>query len=102
MTHPMLSSTTPSEAAKNLAKRAKALRLLKGLKRSTLAERAGVSLSSLTRFERTGKASVQLILKVAFALDRLNEFSKLLLPPVAQSMDELEQRNRHIRKRGYR
>ncbi|MCG3177987.1 MAG: hypothetical protein BIFFINMI_00310 [Phycisphaerae bacterium] len=96
-----LSLVGPAEMGKSLADRAKALRLLKGWTRNTLAARAGVSAASLKRFETTGKASLDLVLKVAHALARLEEFSRLLQPPPAQSIEELEQRaTKPPRKRG--
>jgi len=91
----------PAEMARALAGRAKALRLLKGWTQNTLAERAGVTASSLRRFEATGKASLELVLKVAHVLARLEEFDQLFQPPPAQSIEELEQRTtRPQRKRG--
>jgi len=91
----------PAETAKALAGRAKALRLLKGWTQNTLAERAGVTASSLRRFEATGKASLELVLKVAHVLARLEEFDQLFQPPPAQSIEELEQRTaKPTRKRG--
>lgn len=73
-----------------LAQRVKALRLLKGWKQTTLAERAGVTAASYRRFETTGKASLTLVLRVAHALARLEEFDRLLQPPPALSIEELE------------
>lgn len=91
----------PPEMASTLAKRTRDLRLYKGLTRRTLAERAGVSPSSLKRFETTGKASLELVLKVAHALARLNEFGRLLEPPPARSISELERQSiAPARKRG--
>ena len=91
----------PAEMGKSLAERTKALRLLKGWTRNTLAQRAGVTAASLKRFETTGKASLELVLKVGHALARLDEFSKLFQPPAAQSIEELEQRAASpVRKRG--
>jgi hypothetical protein len=46
----------------------------------------------LKRFETTGKASLELLLKTAHALARLEEFATLLQPPPAQSIEELERR----------
>ena len=84
-----------------LGDRAKALRLGRGWTRETLASRAGVSASSLKRFETTGKASLKLVLKVASALGRLDEFGRLLQPPPARSIEELERRAaKPIPKRG--
>lgn len=97
----LLSLIGPADMGKSLADRARDLRLLKGWTRNTLAHRAGVTPASLKRFEATGKASLELVLKVAHALARLDEFSKLLQRPVAQSIEELEHRSTTpIRKRG--
>ena len=91
----------PGERARILADRARTLRLLKSWTRDTLAERAGISPSSLKRFENTGKASLELVLKVAHALGRLEEFDQLLQAPLVQSIEELEQRTAQpTRKRG--
>lgn len=91
----------PAETGKVLAKRLRALRLLKGWTRETLAKRSGVSTASLKRFENAGKASLDLLLKAAHALARLDEFDTLLRPPAARSLAELEERAaRPPRKRG--
>ncbi len=96
-----LTLLSAADTGKSLADRAKALRLLKDWTRSTLAQRAGVSPGSLKRFETTGKASLELVLKVAHALGRLEEFNRLLQPPTAQSIEQLEQRSvGPARKRG--
>lgn len=82
----------PADAGRLLAERVKTLRLLRGWKRSTLAERSGVSAASLKRFETTGQVSLESLLKLAHALGRLPEFAELLRPPAAQSIAELEGR----------
>ena len=92
---------TPEQASRKLAARAKALRLARGWKRSTLAERSGVSLASLRRFEESGKVSLQNLLEIAFALNRLDDFDSLLQPPRAASLAELEVAEKQpARKRG--
>ncbi len=66
-----------------------------------LALRAGVSVSSLKRFETKGLASLELVMKLAFALSRLEEFSALFQPPPAQNIAELEKiTTSNLRKRG--
>ncbi|MFA5139601.1 MAG: helix-turn-helix domain-containing protein [Elusimicrobiota bacterium] len=96
-----LAFLSPAEMGESLAERAKTLRLIKGWTRDTLARRAGVSPASLKRFETSGKSSLDLFLKVAHALARLDEFARLLHPPAAQSIEELERRvARPPRKRG--
>lgn len=87
-----LTLSGPGETGGKLAGRMKALRLLRGWTQHTLASRAGVSLGSLKRFERTGKASLGLVLKVAHALGRLEEFDGLCQPPPARTIEELERR----------
>jgi len=97
----MLSLVGPGEMGVLLASRVKVLRLLKGWTRETMAKRAGVTAASLKRFEVSGKASLELVLKVGHALARLEEFGTLFQPPVAQSIEELEQRTANpTRKRG--
>ena len=92
--------TTPEETSKNLSIRLKELRLLKKWKRSTLAKRSGVTESSLKRFEQTGKVSMENFLKLVFVLGRLNEIDALLIPPTAQSLEELKKNEKMISKRG--
>jgi len=82
----------PAEVARVLAHRAKEVRLFQGWTQATLARRAGVTLASYRRFEATGKSSLELILKVAHALGRLDEFAVLLAPPPASSIEELAAR----------
>jgi transcriptional regulator with XRE-family HTH domain len=97
----LLTPLGPNEISKALAKRLRTLRLLKGWTRATLAKRSGISEASLKRFENAGKASLELVLKAAHALARLEEFNKLLQPPAARSLAELELRSAApTRKRG--
>ncbi len=92
---------TPEQVSLALAARTKELRLAKGWRQVTLAERSGVSLASLRRFEESGKVSLQNLLKLAFALNRLDDFDALLQPPRASSLAELEAvRRKPKRKRG--
>jgi transcriptional regulator with XRE-family HTH domain len=95
----------PADVARALAQRAKAVRLCQGWTQATLASRAGVTLASYRRFEATGKSSLELILKVAHALGRLDDFASLLAPPPASSIEELAARTAPSipkRKRGVR
>jgi HTH-type transcriptional regulator / antitoxin HipB len=97
----ILTLISPAEMSKTLADRIKALRLLKNWTRKTLAERAGVSVASLKRFETTGKASLKLIISIAYVLSRLDEINELFHQPSAKSIKELEYNSEKIiRKRG--
>jgi HTH-type transcriptional regulator / antitoxin HipB len=82
---------TPTEVALELAARVRTLRLARNWKRDTLAARAGVTSASLKRFERTGQISLESFLKLCDTLERLDELDRVLRPPAARSMKELEQ-----------
>jgi transcriptional regulator with XRE-family HTH domain len=81
--------TTPEQVRETLAARFKALRLARGWKQTTLAQRSGVSLASLRRFEESGQVSLANLLALAFALNRLDDFDALFQAPPASSIDEL-------------
>ena len=92
---------TPSEIEKKIAINAKDLRLANKLKQSTLAERAGISVISIKRFESTGKIQFSNLLKIANVLDCLEDF--LLLFPkkeIETSEDLIKLENNKNRKRG--
>jgi len=92
---------TPERVSKTLAARIKELRLARGWKQVTLAQRSGVSLASLRRFEESGRVSLQNLLDLAFALNRLGDFDALFQSPQASSIAELEAgEKRPTRKRG--
>ncbi len=98
---PAYSLHTPEQVSVTLAMRMRGLRLAKGWKQATLADRAGVSLASLRRFEASGRISLRSLLKLAFALNRLDDFAALVKPPPASSIAELEALERKpSRKRG--
>jgi transcriptional regulator with XRE-family HTH domain len=81
---------SPEEVAAGLAMRLRELRLARNWKQATLAERAGVTLASLRRFERTGQVSLKHLLRLVFVLGRLDEFECLLQRAPASSLRELE------------
>lgn len=99
----LLTLKSPADVATDLATRLRELRLLRNWTRATFAARAGVTAASLKRFENTGKASLDLVLRVALALDRLDELDGLFQPPSARSIAALEAlTSRPRRKRGRR
>ncbi len=81
----------PQEIQLELAQRAKALRKAHGLSQSQLAEKSGVSFGSIKRFERSGKISLESLLKIAFVLDALASFEQLFPPKpfMPGSLDEI-------------
>ena len=99
----LLSTQSAPEMASLLAGRLRGLRLNVGWTRVTLAARAGVTPASLKRFETTGKGSLELVLKIAHALGRLDELAPLWQLPPARSLEELERRAAQpVRRRGRR
>lgn len=65
---------TPIEVSKGIAQRHKLLRKKLHLTQEEMAERSGVSLGSLKRFENSGKISLEALLKLAHLMDRLKDF----------------------------
>lgn len=78
--------STPLEAGKALAERHKLLRKKLHLSQKEMAERSGVSLGSLKRFENTGKISLEALLKLAHLSRRLKDFDTIF-----QSGDDLNE-----------
>ena len=70
---------TPLEISKALAERHRVLRKQLKMSQNEMAERSGVSLGSLKRFENTGKTSLNSLLKSMHLLGRLKEFDSFLL-----------------------
>ena len=70
----------PFDFLQEIALRHKALRKQAGFSQSELAQRSGVSLGSLKRFETTGHISLESLLKLTDVLNRLNDFEALLQP----------------------
>ncbi|MCF8352615.1 MAG: helix-turn-helix transcriptional regulator [Bacteroidales bacterium] len=53
-----------------------------------MAERSGVSLGSLKRFESSGKISLESLLKLVHLLGRLSDFDKVL--EEKENLDDIE------------
>ena len=97
----ILSIYMPSEVKAKIAEKAKKLRLQKGYKRTTLAERSGVPAPSIKRFETTGNISLSSLLKIANALGCIDDFFKLFTPIKPMTLSELElQEKNNVSKRG--
>ena len=80
---------SPQEMAQLLSQRVRFERLRREWKQQTLAERSGVSLPTLRRYERTGQTSLDNLFKLCHALGYLDDFANLLKPPPASSIEEL-------------
>ena len=85
---------TAPQLAQAVAHRARQRRLDRAWTQQALADRAGMSLSSLRRFERTGEIAFVSLVRIAMALDALHEFAALF-PEQPRSLDDvLEPRRR--------
>lgn len=68
----------PFDILKELAEKHRVLRKQAGLTQSELANRSGVSLGSLKRFELTGQIALESLLKLAHILNRISDFELIL------------------------
>ena len=81
----------PHEVSEDLTDKVRRLRKVKKLSQQQLANKSGVSLGSLKRFENTGQISLESLLKIALVLGRLNDFDQLFQPhdELPESLDEI-------------
>ena len=86
----------PTELRINIAQKAKALRLQKQFKRTTLATLSGVPIANIKRFETTGQISLTNLLKIANALGVLDDFNSLFEANEPQTLAELEKREKKL------
>ena len=82
--------------------RARRLRLVRQLSQAELAARAGVGIATVHRFEKTGTASIENVLRIATALRVETMFDKLFETPAYTSLDEALTRPDATRKRAPR
>ena len=71
-----------------IGERARQLRLLRKLRQSELAARAGIGVATVHRFEKTGTASLENVLRIATALSAEAAFDKLFEPPAYASLED--------------
>jgi transcriptional regulator with XRE-family HTH domain len=76
------------EMLRGLGERARALRLMRNLRQEELATRAGVGIATVRRFEKTGAASIENVLRIATVLNAERAFEKLFEAPPYASLDE--------------
>ena len=87
----------PCHLVGSIGRRLRRQRLAKGMTQQELAERAGVSLSTLKLMEHEGKGSLQRLAKIAVVLDLDGELRSLFGAP--STFDSLEAVERAERKR---
>lgn len=71
---------TPLAVLIDTAEKIKALRKAEKYSQAELAERSGLSLGSLKRFENSGQISFESLVKLANVFDRLEDFAELFIP----------------------
>ncbi len=99
----LLLSTT--KAQEQLARNLQARRLAMGLTQVGLATRSGVALGTLRKFERTGAASVETLLKLLMVVGGLEQVIAASAPEANafSSIDEvLQAEDKPKRKHGWR
>lgn len=92
--------STPNDISSQIASRVKARRLELNLTQEGLATRAGLKFATYRRFEQTGEISLHGLLQIAFALNELSDFDILFSQRQYQSIDEVLNEQKKIRKRG--
>lgn len=100
----LLNRNNPNYLAKIIAENFKNKRIKSNFTQKDLAERSGITLSSLKRFEQKAEISLSNLLKLAIPLDAMEEFEKLFPENTKESLDdyleELETKERQrVRKK---
>src|SRR5688572_11206338 len=85
-----------------LAERARQLRLLANLRQDEVASRAGVGVMTVHRFESTGRASIENVLRIATALGAEAAFEQLFALPRYESLDQALARPLALRRKRVR
>ena len=101
----MLLLITVAKAQEKIAENARSQRLAMGLTQQGLAERSGVALPTLRKFEQKGLISLEAFFKLQMALGGLENIIKSIEPNTSafSSIDEvLEANKKPMRKRGNR
>ena len=80
---------TPSDVAKRLASRIRAIRKRKKITQKELAGRSNVSYATLRKFEKTGQISLESFIKLTMELGVIREINDLFTEPVYSSIEEV-------------
>ena len=89
MNNQFLNQKTPNEIAKSLANKIKTHRKKLKISQENLAQKSGVSLGSIKRFETKYEISLQSFIKIAIALDLDNDIENLFKAKTYTSIDEV-------------
>ena len=89
MNNQFLNQKTPNEIAKNIVEKIKQQRKKLKISQQELAQKSGVSLGSIKRFETKYEISLISLIKIAIALDLDNELANLFTTKTYSSIDEV-------------
>ena len=85
----------PKDIRLDIAERFKRVRLDRNMSQAQLAERSGVSLGSLRRFESEGEISLKSLVLLAIALNRAQDFEKLFYTELKIDLFKPQPKQRH-------
>ena len=85
----LLNQKTPNEIAKSLADKIKESRKKFKISQEVLAQKSGVSLGSIKRFETKYEISLQSFIKIAISLDLDDDLENLFTQKTYTSIDEI-------------
>ena len=89
MNNKFFNQKTPNEIAKSLAEKIKQQRKKLKISQENLAQKSGVSLGSIKRFETKYEISLNSFIKIAIALDLDEDFESIFTVKTYTSIDEV-------------
>ena len=89
MNNMFLNRKTPNEIAKSLTEKIKEHRKKLKISQEVLAQKSGVSLGSIKRFETKYEISLQSFIKIAIALDLDSDIENLFTTKTHTSIEEI-------------
>ena len=81
---------SPEQIVADLGRRIEALRLARNLRREDLAAKAGIATRTLARFESSGRATLETLVRVLAALHLTDVLQALVPDPSLSPIDRLE------------
>jgi transcriptional regulator with XRE-family HTH domain len=90
---------TPEDIALKIAGDFRRRRIEKGITRGAMAEKSGVAIANIARFEQKGLISFGHLIELAIALGYSSELKAIFSEPKFSTMEELEQIKRNVGKK---
>ena len=82
---------TVDDIAKGIAEDFRKRRIEKNLTREQVAEKSGIALANIVRFEQKGLISLKNLIGIAMALGYISEVKRIFAEPKYSTMEELTQ-----------